>query len=411
LHPSERIRGTLSRRLDGRRIVLGVTGSIAAVKSVELARELIRHGADVLPVMTQDAVRILHPNALEFATGHRPVLELTGAVEHVRDMGRSPGKVDLLLVAPCTGNTLSKISLGIDDSPVTTYASTALATTKMVIAPAMHDSMYENEFLLERLAALRKAGVAIVAPLFDENKAKLADIEAIVEEVIRAIGPSPLVGRRLLVIAGSTIEPLDGMRVLTNRSTGRMGLALASEAFRMGAEVELWWGHGHASPPSHIPIRRFVTVEDLGRMAADAARFDAVLVPAALSDFGPANGQAHGKIPSDRPHELHLVPLPKVLDLLRASSSNVLIPFKAEHGAEESVLVSKARASLRQHRAPFVVANDLNAVSPDSTEVLLVEEARTERHKGSKEDVARAILSRLAREWPVPRAGDSPGRA
>src|ERR1041384_2209252 len=115
MHPVENTRGTLSQHLAGRRIVLGVCGSIAAVKTVELARELIRHGADVVPVMTDAATRILHPDALEFATGHKPVLRLTGAVEHVSLLGDVKGKADLLLVAPGTANTVSKMALGIDD--------------------------------------------------------------------------------------------------------------------------------------------------------------------------------------------------------------------------------------------------------------------------------------------------------
>lgn len=125
VHTSETIRGTASTTLSGRRIVLGVAGSIAAVKTVELARELIRHGADVLPVMTGAATRLLHPDALEFATGNKPVLGLTGAVEHVDAFGPG-GEADLLLVAPATANTIAKMALGIDDTALTTYASVAL---------------------------------------------------------------------------------------------------------------------------------------------------------------------------------------------------------------------------------------------------------------------------------------------
>ncbi|MHB8586159.1 MAG: bifunctional phosphopantothenoylcysteine decarboxylase/phosphopantothenate--cysteine ligase CoaBC [Thermoplasmatota archaeon] len=397
MHPSERIRGATSNRLQGRRIILGVTGSIAAVKAVELARELIRHGADVIPVMSREATRILHPNALEFATGHMPITEITGAVEHVRDLGRGPGKADLLLIAPCTGNTLAKIALGIDDSPVTTYASTGLATTPMVLAPAMHDTMYENPALTDRIAELRRRGVDIIEPWIDENKAKLPEPEVIVEHVLRALGSRVLAGKKILVINGSTIEPIDSMRVVTNRSTGRTGMALAREAFRMGAEVELWWGHGHSDAPPHIPTKRFVSVEDLVRLAPEARGFDAVLMPAAISDFGPVSRS--GKAPSNTALHLELTPLPKVADAIRRHAEGVFVPFKAESGIEERQLIEKARESARKYRAAFVVANDLQGVHPDVTEVMLVDAHAVDHVKGAKEDVAEAILARLAREF------------
>lgn len=396
MKPSERIRGETSQLLAGRTIVLGVTGSIAAVKTVELARELIRHGADVIPVMSAAATRIVHPNALEFATGRKPIVELTGDVEHVQHLGRGPGKADLFLVAPCTGNTLAKIALGIDDTTVTTYASVGIATTPMILAPAMHDSMHENPFLQARIADLRAKGITVLEPFFEEGKAKLPDPQVIVEHVLRALGKRQLAGKRVLVVTGSTVEPLDEMRVITNKSTGRTGVALALEAFRMGAEVELWFGHGHAEVPSHLPLRRFVTVEDLLAMAPRAADFDAVLLPAAISDFGAA--PVAGKIPSTDSPTLRLAPLPKVVREMRKHAKGALVPFKAESGVSEQELVRRARESVAAHRAPFVVANDLRAVRVDATEVLLVDAQKVEHVKGAKDDVARAILDRLARE-------------
>lgn len=396
MHPSDRIRGETSQLLAGKRIVLGVTGSIAAVKAVELARELIRHGAEVIPVMSPAATRILHPNALEFATGRKPVTELTGEVEHVRDLGRGVGKADLLLVAPCTGNTLAKIALGVDDSPVTTYASVGVATTPIVLAPAMHDSMYENPFLAARIAELKARGVTVLDPFLEEGKAKLPDPRVIVEHVLRALGGRRLAGKRVLVVTGSTIEALDEMRVVTNRSTGRTGIALAEAAFRMGAEVEVWFGHGHADVPEHLPLTRFVTVEDLLALAPRAAEFDAILLPAAISDFGPA--PAKGKIPSTEAPRIRLAPLPKVVQELRRHARGALVPFKAESGVGEAELVRRARESFEANRAAFVVANDLRSVRVDATEVLLVDARAVEHVKGTKDDVARAILERLARE-------------
>ncbi len=394
MHPADAIRGTTSRLLSGRRIVLGVSGSIAAVKSIELARELIRHGADVIPVMTASAARIIHPNAIEFATGRAPVTSLTGDVEHVRELGRGSDKADLFLVAPCTGNTLAKIALGIDDSPVTTFASVGLATTPTLIAPAMHDTMFENTALQARIRELKAAGVHVMDPLFEEGKAKLADVDTIVEHVLRILGDNSLAGKRVLVVNGSTIEPLDEMRVMTNKSTGRTGAAIAREAWRMGADVEHWFGHGHVDALPAVRTRRFVTVADLVAMAPETAAFDAVLLPAAISDFGPA--PVDGKLSSDAALTIHLAPLPKVVKAIRAHFDGVLVPFKAESGVEEKALVDRARGSVTANRAAFVVANDLRAVDVNATSVLMVDDRDVARLRGTKEEVARGILARVA---------------
>ena len=397
MHPSERIRGAASRLLDGKTIVLGVTGSIAAVRTVDLARELIRHGARVLPVMTREAARIVHPNALEFATGVKPVTELTGAVEHVAALGKGQGGAALMLVAPCTGNTVSKIALGIDDSPVTTFVSTGLATTPILLAPAMHETMYDNPFLVENLERLRRAGVHFVEPAMEEGKAKLAEPGTIVEHVLRLAGPRTLAGKRVLVVNGATHEPIDAMRVVTNRSTGATGAALAREAFRLGADVELWHAHGDAPLPAHVPLRRFSSVRDLLAMAPDARGFDAVLVPAALSDYAPAPRE--GKVSSRAGDlDLKLHPAPKFIDALRESFDGALVPFKAESGVAGDALVEKARATLRRVGASFVVANDLADVSAVRHRALLVDAASATPVEGAKDALARAVLDRLAKE-------------
>lgn len=398
MHPSDRLSGQRSHLLDGRTIVLGVTGSIAAVRTVELARELMRHGARVVPVMTRAAQQIIHPYALEFATGVRPVTEITGRVEHVEHLGTGAGKADLFLIAPCTGNTLSKLALGIDDSPVTTFAATGMGTTPIVLAPAMHETMYQNPFLVENIKRLQSAGVTVLDPFLEEHKAKLPEPEVIVEHVLRALGPKTLAGKRVLVVNGSTIEPIDDMRVVTNKSTGRMGVALVRAAFRTGADVTHWFGHGHLDHPlPPVATRRFVTVQDLVAMAKDASDFDAILVPAAISDFGPAP-QA-GKISSTQAPTLALQPLPKVVhELRRAASDALLVAFKAENAVSEQELVQRARASLEKNGSAFVVANLLEQVQPDTSRALLVDAQSATAVEGSKDHVAQTILERLAKE-------------
>ena len=244
MHPAEELRGKKSNKLFRKRIVLGVTGSIAAVESVKLARELIRHGATVYPVMTPSATRIIHPDALEFATSHKPVIQLTGQAEHVSWCGLVQDPVDLLLISPCTTNTISKIAKGIDDTPVTTCATTALGSkVPILIVPAMHLSMYDHKIVQKNIDICKEHGVLFIDPCIQGNKAKLPDVDEIVEHVIRTIGPKDLIQKKILIIGGATAEPIDDIRVLTNRSSGKTAIALAVNAYERGADVTFWYGH------------------------------------------------------------------------------------------------------------------------------------------------------------------------
>jgi phosphopantothenoylcysteine decarboxylase/phosphopantothenate--cysteine ligase len=169
------------------KIVIGVCGSVAAVKVPELARELRRKGFAVKCVMTKAAKEIIHPNVLEWASEQPVIEELTGAVEHVKLCGID-GDADLLLICPATSNTISKIANGIDDTPVTTMAATALGCKKRIaIVPAMHESMYENPFVKENIEKLKKAGITVLEPRTEENKAKLMDNEKIVQEILKLL--------------------------------------------------------------------------------------------------------------------------------------------------------------------------------------------------------------------------------
>ena len=393
MHPSEAIRGATSSLLAGKRVALAVAGSIAAVETVKLARELIRHGADVLPVVSDAATELIHPNALEWATGHAPVVRLTGQVEHLWGVN---GEVDAVLLAPATANSIAKVALAIDDTPVTSLVGTSIGHVPVLIAPAMHEGMYQNPATTGHLRALEERGVRLIRPLFEEDEAKLAPVETIVEHVLAALGPGTLAGQRVLVINGSTIEPMDDMRVITNKSTGRTGVALAREAARLGADVTMWYGHGHGEVPGNIPIERFVTVEDLVAMAPAAAGFDLVLVPAAISDFRSA--PAAGKISSKGAHTLALEPTEKVLPHLRAalSEGGHLVAFKAESGLTEDDLLEKAGRFRKENGAAAVVANLLDDVRVGDTRVHVVLEGATHAVAGTKDAVARTVLEHLA---------------
>ncbi|QLH75702.1 MAG: bifunctional phosphopantothenoylcysteine decarboxylase/phosphopantothenate--cysteine ligase CoaBC [Methanomassiliicoccales archaeon] len=395
MHPSQAIYGAKDLKLKGKKIVLGITGSIAAIECVELARELIRHGAEVQAVMTSEALKILTPWSMEFATGRPVVTEIDGRVQHVDLFGDSPDRADLLLIAPCTANTISKIACGIDDTTVTTMATVAIGSkVPVLIAPAMHASMYDNPFVKKNIGILRDAGIRFVGPRFEGGKAKIADKEHIVEAVIRVLGDHTYKGKRVLVIGGSSEEMIDDMRLISNRGTGETAVELAKAAYEKGATVELWMGRCSVPLPSFLNVKRFRTVEDLVKMV-DQVDHDLVIVPAALSDYGPVKKK--GKVPSDKgAMRLELRPLPKVLPLLCASGTKV-IGFKAESGAGEADLAKIATDRCLRSGADAMVANDLSDVGPGFTKVMYVEkDGAVTPIEGTKSSVARQILD-LAR--------------
>lgn len=395
MHPSEAIRCAKGRELEGKHIVLGMTGSIAAVESFELVRELMRHGAEVTVVMSAEAAKLVTPWAMEFASGRKVITELTGAVEHVSLFGDYPGRADMLLVAPCTANTISKMALGIDDTPVTTMATVAIgARTPVLVAPAMHLAMFENPAVKDNVKRLEGMGVRFVGPVFKDKKARVATIEEIVERVLAALGPNDLAGKRVLIIGGSTEEPIDQVRVVSNTGTGESAVLLALAASRRGADVELWTGRMTYPVPLTITRRAFRTVGDLMSMI-DSADHDAVIVPASLSDYAPAAKE--GKIPSgERELTVTMCPLPKVLPALR-SRTRVLVGFKAEIDVFPSELVRRARSRLEEHRLDLIVANDLRDVRPGSTKAVLVTADGETPFEGPKSMLADRILDAVVK--------------
>lgn len=390
MHPAERLRGMKSLKLQGKTVVLGVTGSIAAVETVRLAHELIRHGADVHAVMSRAATAILHPNSLEFATGHPVVTELTGSMEYLKMCGRD-GEADLLLIAPATANTLGKIAHGIDDTTVTTYAATALgAGIPILIAPAAHETMIDNPAAAPNLRRLGELGIVFVEPNRAEGKAKLADLDAIVACVIRCLGPNDLAGVKVLVVAGSTAEPIDDVRIVTNRSTGETGIELARSAFEHGAGVELWLGRHETTVPGWLAFKSFETTAELAKLA-EGATADITIVPAAISDFSPKRRK--GKIPSrEGALTLDLQPTPKVLALFRRGTKKALIGFKAESGVSQDELRTRAMALVKEADVDFVVANDVSRVRGAETAITIFDRTgKSESFEGSKSLAAERV--------------------
>ncbi|MCG7844574.1 MAG: bifunctional phosphopantothenoylcysteine decarboxylase/phosphopantothenate--cysteine ligase CoaBC [Methanomassiliicoccales archaeon] len=395
MHPSEGIRGSSSSLLKGKTIVLGITGSIAAVECFELSRELMRHGARVIPVLSPEACKLVTPYAMSFATGEETVTELDGRVQHVALLGDVPGRADLLLIAPSTANTISKIACGIDDTTVTTMATVALGSgVPILIAPAMHGAMFRNPMVAENMEKLRAAGVELIGPRMEGKKAKISTTEEIVHATIRKLIGGKMDGRKVLVIGGSSAESMDQMRIITNKGSGETAVALALAAYHHGAEVELWMGRCSVPLPSFIPTKRFESLDQL-RELLPGIEHDLVLVPAALSDF--TLDVSKGKLPSESATTtLHLKSVPKILPLVRERCPKV-IGFKAEAGVDHDTLISAARASLKKNRLAAVAANDLKDVRPGETRIVLVRSRGQKVLEGSKSAVAHALMEEVTK--------------
>lgn len=374
------------KTLSGKTVVLAVTGSIAAVETVKLAHALRRRGATVQAVMTEAAAGIVHPDALTYATGRPAITRITGLVEHVLYCGEG-GEADLLLIAPATANTIGKIACGIDDTPVTTFATTALGRgMPVVVVPAMHESMYRHPGVAENLRRLRSWGIDVVDPRIEEGKAKIADTDTIVLHAERAVLGRPLAGKRVLIASGACAEPLDDVRVLTTRSTGRMGRALALEAFRLGADVTVV----HAGSIPCVRNVRATTAAGMRSAVLSVCRdegIDIYVSAAAISDFAPERHE--GKIPSGSPLTVRLNPLPKVIDEVAAACSPVTVAFKLGWDEEE-----RARAML-EGGVRMVVVNAPPAMGATEGSFRIMTAGGTRDVAGSKEEVARAIWSGL----------------
>jgi phosphopantothenoylcysteine decarboxylase/phosphopantothenate--cysteine ligase len=371
--------------LSGKVVVLGVTGSIAAVEVVHLARALRRRGATVQAVMSAAACGIVTPDAVGYATGREVITRCTGLVEHVRYCGEG-GEGDLLLIAPCTANTLGKIAHGIDDTPVTTFATTAIGRNMPVlIAPAMHESMYRHPQVTANLERLRSWGVTVIPPRREEERAKIADPETIVLYAERAAGGMLLAGKRVLILSGPCAEPVDDVRILTTRSSGQMGRELALQAFRLGAEVTVV----HAG---EFPAVRNVAASSAAEMRDTVHRlfrqetFDYYLSPAAISDYAPV--RTTGKIPSGESPVIRLEPLPKILEEVVDRYQPVTVAFKLGGSQDE------ARAMLARG-IRMVVCDTPEAMGAPGGSFVLLTAKGSERVEGSKEEVAGRIWSAL----------------
>jgi phosphopantothenoylcysteine decarboxylase/phosphopantothenate--cysteine ligase len=405
IHPSKDIMGSKSSLLKDRKVVLCITGSVAAVKCSEIARELMRHGAEVYTVMSAMAQKIVHSYLMEWATGNHVVTELTGKIEHVMLAGEGVGRADLVLVAPATANTISKIACGIDDTPVTTVVSTALGSgIPVMVVPAMHESMYRHPVVTENFGKLRSLGVEFVGPRVEEGKAKIAEIKEIVDAVVRRLTVKrDLAKRKVLVTAGPTLEYIDPIRIIANKSSGKMGVAIVEEALSRGAEVTLVYGPGTAIPPVGAKIVSVETSQEMYEAAVSelkSKKYDVGIAVAAVADWTPEKKYEY-KVPTSIETELtvKLTPTPKIMDALKkVSPDTFLVAFRAEYNLSDEELIQSAYKRLKKAKADLIAANDIGRTGVgfacDTNEVFIVDANKKVVHVplAAKREVAKRLF-------------------
>jgi phosphopantothenoylcysteine decarboxylase / phosphopantothenate---cysteine ligase len=375
-------------------IVLCVTGSVAAVETVKLARELKRKGFQVKCFMTDGACDIINPNALEFATGEKVITKLTGDIEHVKYADE-----ELILVAPATANVISKFAYKIADNPINTLLLTASGyNTPIVFVPSMHQSMYRA--VDENIQKLKKEGVVFMEPKQEENKAKFPSVDDIVLQAQKATSAGGLEGRNVLVSAGGTYEDIDPIRGITNRSSGKMGVELAKEAFRRGADVTMITGRVEVEIPkvfNHIKIESSrVMAKALEENLID---HDVFIAAAAVSDFTVEKNTS--KISSSSDQTLKLKPAPKIINQAKEHNPAVyLVGFKAEYGVSRDKLVESAKKRMRESGADLMVANDVAEAGAgfgsDQNKVVLVDDEIWDVPLSTKEEIAALVIGRVA---------------
>jgi len=377
------------------RILLGVTGGIAAYKACELCRLLVRAGHEVTPILT--------PGAESFVAAR--TFEALARREAPRELYPHLVEADLLVVAPLSANTLAKLAHGIADTVLT---QTALAFRgPLLVAPAMNARMWEHSATQANAALLRERGVELIGPEEGElaegetGLGRMTEPEAIFARCEAILDGGPLAGKRVLVTAGGTREPLDAVRFLGNRSSGRMGAALAEEARRRGAEVTLVAANLSVAPPAGVEVVAAPAAADLARETLARSDVDLVLMAAAVADYRPAAAREDKRPKDGQPWLVELEPTQDVLTELgrRRRNGQVLVGFAAEHGERG---LARAREKLAAKAVDAIVFNDVSRDdvgfdAPENEVVVLTRDGEAPVAKAPKASIAAAILDEVSK--------------
>jgi phosphopantothenoylcysteine decarboxylase/phosphopantothenate--cysteine ligase len=390
-------------------VVVGVTGGIAAYKSAPLIRLFAEAGHNVQVVATTNAFKFIGKTTLEALSGNPISIvdpDLFTDVDQVKHISLAKS-ADLVVVAPATASFLAKMTSGIADDLLTT--TVLAATCPVIVAPAMHTEMWENKATVSNIETLKQRGITIVWPAVgrltgeDSGAGRLAEPEEIFETALAALG-GPLSGKRVLVTAGGTREPIDAARFIGNFSSGKQGVAFARAAKLLGAEVELIAANLDDSLTSGLKTTSVSTALELSNSLAEkSGSYDMLVMAAAVADYKPTDPTSSKLKRSEigEQFNLSLVANPDILvetvKSLRASASKaVVIGFAAEASDD---LESLARVKLSAKGCDYLVANDISdgkVFGRDNTEIVLVDKLGSNKFQGSKQTVAKDVLSLIA---------------
>ena len=378
-HPSLDIVSSHGVELTGKKIVLCVAGSVAAYKAIELARLLMRHGADVKCVTSNAVTKLIQPEYFKWATGNDVITKLTGELEHIRlaDYNQS----DLMVVYPATANTLGKLANGIDDTPVSTVLTVGFGSKiPILMCLAMHASMYENPAVKKNIEFLKNK-IQFLAPKMIEGKAKSPEPEDVLEDILKKFGSSSLLkNKKILMTAGPTIEQIDPIRAITNQSSGKTGVSLALELISAGAKVTFVYGPGREKPPKGAKIINVLSSKEMHTTVKSELKkkIDIVIMAAAIADYVPT-AQSKKKIKSSKSiMNIRLKKAPKIINEIKKYQKNVfLVGFKAETNLTKSQLIKSAEKKLRDASADMIIANDIGSIrykkNPQKNQVIIVD--------------------------------------
>jgi len=404
VHPSRKIYESYSDILKGKRIIFGITGSVAAYKSPEIARELIRHGAEIIPVITKDGEKMIGKNLIWWATGVEPITAISGNLEHISLAGVMNEPADMMIILPSTTNTIAKLANGITDNAVSLIANSIMGKgIPLMVLCVAHIDLINSPANKKNLETLRNWGIKIIEPVIDEGKAKVPKLDDIIFDIMNGMSNKDLNDMNIIVTGGPTREYIDKIRYITNGSSGRMGIEIARIAMINGANTKLLLGHSKLETPRSMRAKRVSTTDDMIKEMMKLLKDNPksiVILSSAMADFTPEE-PFEGKIKSGETVDIKLLPTNKLSNLIKKDFPDTkLVLFKAEWGVSKEVLIERAMLKMKNCNADLMIANDISrpegGFDAISNHVLMIKKDKSiEEINDTKLEIARKILDEI----------------